>query len=176
MTRTLQCWYSFAIRVMRTPRVFTHTEGNTRAPAWARVCRSAGVHRPWHAGREASEHSGSPKGLLTWGQQKPGTQRVRHTWGNPETARGWHLPVGGRTTHQVGGKPLEALGVSSQAEDSAVGKAHSRGKDLTAVRRLHRQRVPDMSGWRTTSQPHCRAEPIEHQSAKTLVCSTGIHA
>ncbi len=134
MTRTLKCWYSFARSVRRTPRVFTHTEGNTSAPAWARVCRSAGVHRPWPTGREASEHSGSPHGLLTWGQQQQGTQRVRHRGGNPATARDWNLPVCGRTTNQVGGKPLDALGGSYQAEYSAVGKAPDRGKDLTEVR------------------------------------------
>ena len=30
MTRTLKCWYSFEMSLLRTPRVLTHTEGNTR--------------------------------------------------------------------------------------------------------------------------------------------------
>ena len=30
MTRTLKCWYSFEISLLRTPRVLTYTEGNTR--------------------------------------------------------------------------------------------------------------------------------------------------
>src|SRR5512134_2117932 len=45
---------------MRTPRVLTHTEGNTRPSDLARRGRSAGVLRPWHAGREASKHLGGP--------------------------------------------------------------------------------------------------------------------
>jgi len=101
---------------------------------------------------------------------------LRHKWGNPETARGWNLPLCGRTTNQVGGKPLEALGVSYQAEYSAVGKAHYRGKDLTEGRSLQRKLVPDMSGWSTTSQPHCREEPIEQKPAKTIVFRTCINA
>jgi hypothetical protein len=76
----------------------------------------------------------------------------------------------------VGGKPLDALGVSSQAAYSAVGKAHYRGKDLTEVRSLSRKLVPDMSGWSTTSQPHCREEPIEQKPAKAIVFSTCIDA
>ena len=101
---------------------------------------------------------------------------MRHRWGNPETERDWNLPLCGRTTNQVGGKPLDALGVSYQAEYSAVGKAHYRGKDLTEVRSLSRKLVPDMSGWSTTSQPHCREEPIEHKPAKAIVFSTCIDA
>jgi len=49
------------------PRVLTYTEGNTEAPDLARVWRSAGVLRPWHAGRDTSENPGSPNGLLSWG-------------------------------------------------------------------------------------------------------------
>ncbi len=30
MTRTLKCWYSFEMSLLRTPRVLTYTEGNTR--------------------------------------------------------------------------------------------------------------------------------------------------
>jgi len=46
---------------VRTPRVFTHTEGNTRPAVLARMGRSARVLRPWHAGREASKHVGGPR-------------------------------------------------------------------------------------------------------------------
>ena len=34
---------------LRTPRVLTCTEGNTEASVLARMWRSAGVIRPWHA-------------------------------------------------------------------------------------------------------------------------------
>jgi len=43
-------------------RVLTCTEGNTEASDMARMWRSAGVIRPWHAGRDTSENSGSPRG------------------------------------------------------------------------------------------------------------------
>jgi len=92
---------------------------------------------------------GTPPGLLTHEILSKNDSICEH-------ALGWNLPLCGRTTNQVGGKPLEALGVSYQAEYSAVGKAHYRGKDLTEVRSLQRKLVPDMSGWSTTSQPHCR--------------------
>ena len=42
--------------------------------------------------------------------------------------------------------PPETAGVSYHAEDSAVGKAHDTGKDVTAGRSPHRQRLPDTVG------------------------------
>jgi len=45
----------------RTPRVLTHTEGNTEASDLrkrARVWRSGGVHRPWHADKCAGSAFG----------------------------------------------------------------------------------------------------------------------
>ena len=71
--------------MLRTPRVFTHTEGRTRASAWARMRRSAGVHRPWHAGRETSKHVGGPKGSCEWEASAYGIRLLRHGRGNPET-------------------------------------------------------------------------------------------
>ena len=61
-SRSLKCWYSFEINLLRMPRVLTDAEGNTEAPGLARVWRSAGVLRPWHAGRDTSENPGSPEG------------------------------------------------------------------------------------------------------------------
>ena len=42
--------------------------------------------------------------------------------------------------------PPDTDGVSSHAEDSEVGKAHDRGKDVTEGRSPHRQRLPDPVG------------------------------
>ena len=42
--------------------------------------------------------------------------------------------------------PPDTDGVSYHAEDSEVGKAHYRGKDVTEVRSPHRQRLPDTVG------------------------------
>ena len=72
MTRTLKSWYSFEISLLRVPRVLTYTEGNTEAPELARVRRSAGVLRPWHAGRDTSENSGSLHRPLVPGGVGPG--------------------------------------------------------------------------------------------------------
>jgi len=43
-------------------------------------------------------------------------------------------------------RPLDAPGESYHAEDSAVGKAHDKGKDVTEVRSPHRQLLPDTVG------------------------------
>ena len=50
-SRTLKCWYSFEIAIADAEG-FNEPEGNTEACALARIWRSAGVHRPWHAGRD----------------------------------------------------------------------------------------------------------------------------
>src|SRR5712691_9491493 len=43
---------------------FNAPEGNMSATDLARLCRSAGVLRPWHAGRETFEELGKPQTLL----------------------------------------------------------------------------------------------------------------
>ena len=43
---------------------FHAPEGNTRPSVLARRGRSAGVHRPWHAGKEVSKHLGGP--ISSW--------------------------------------------------------------------------------------------------------------
>src|SRR5215216_5901324 len=66
-------------------------EGNTSAPDLARLCRSAGVLRPWHAGREASKNLGSPRRSWTWKTLEDGIQLLRHRRGNPDTEQCWNL-------------------------------------------------------------------------------------
>jgi hypothetical protein len=52
--------------LMRMPRGLTSAEGNTRPSDRARMGRSAGVHRPWHAGRDASKNLGGPISSCRW--------------------------------------------------------------------------------------------------------------
>jgi hypothetical protein len=85
----------------------------------ARRCRSAGVLRPWHAGREASKH-----------------------WGSP--IRAWDTRQAAEYCHRE--SPPDADGASYDAEYSARGKATDMGKDVTEVRRLPRQLRPDTVG------------------------------
>src|SRR5438067_8059037 len=66
-------------------------EGNMSATDVARLCRSAGVLRPWHAGRETSKHVGSPRRSWTWKTLEDGLQLLRHRRGNPDTEQCWHL-------------------------------------------------------------------------------------
>jgi hypothetical protein len=72
-------------------------EGNTRTAIRARRCRSAGVLRPWHAGREASKNLGSPRGSCARSVQARG-QAGRETH---------RIPLGCLITHstQRWGKP-----------------------------------------------------------------------
>src|SRR5712691_5747240 len=70
---------------------FNAPEGNMSATDVARLCRSAGVLRPWHAGRETSKNLGSPRRSCTWKTLEDGLQHLRHRRGNPETEQGWNL-------------------------------------------------------------------------------------
>jgi len=68
-------------------------EGNTRTSVLARRGRSAGVLRPWHAGREASKNLGGPKRSCPWKTTVYGLQLLRHGRGNPDTEQCWNLSV-----------------------------------------------------------------------------------
>src|SRR2546428_9821310 len=71
---------------------FNAPEGNMSATDVARWCRSAGVLRPWHAGRETSKKNlGSPRRSWTGKTWEDGIQLLRHRRGNPETEPCWHL-------------------------------------------------------------------------------------
>src|SRR6266705_4565732 len=70
---------------------FHAPEGTMRATDLARLGRSAGVLRPWHAGRETSKNVGSPRRSWTGKTWEDGLQLLRHRRGNPETEPCWNL-------------------------------------------------------------------------------------
>src|SRR6266705_3000776 len=88
---------------------FNAPEGNTRTSVLARRGRSAGVLRPWHAGRETSKNLGDPIGSCMEEASQYGIQLLRHRRGNPETDQCWNLNrdaehVTGRRRSTVRGK------------------------------------------------------------------------
>jgi hypothetical protein len=116
-------------------------EGEVRRSPQAVACRKRGV-----------EELGRPQTLL-------GVERRRRGYIAPEARKGKpghgtmlepKLYEGTRTRqaekycHRE--RPLDAPGESYHAEYSAVGKAHYKGKDVTAVRSPHRQLLPDTVG------------------------------
>src|SRR2546423_12867697 len=71
-------------RLVADAEGFNAPEGNTGPSALARRGRSAGVHRPRHAGREMSKNLGSPRGscsrsVQAWGQE--GGKPTGYLWG-----------------------------------------------------------------------------------------------
>jgi hypothetical protein len=57
---------------------FNEPEPNTKHPFMVRVWRSAGVLRPWHAGRDTSKNLGDPMGSWVWKGLTEGMQLLRH--------------------------------------------------------------------------------------------------
>jgi hypothetical protein len=67
------------MELVRTSRVLTHAEDNTRPSAMAWMERSAGVLRPWHARKDVPGNPGGPFG------SPYDIPLFRHTRGNPDT-------------------------------------------------------------------------------------------
>jgi len=67
------------------PRVLTFTEGSTRTSMMTWMGRSAGVLRPWHAGRDASKNLGDPSGSWHGKTTGEGIRILRHGRRNPDT-------------------------------------------------------------------------------------------
>jgi hypothetical protein len=139
---------------VRPPRVCTHTAGNTSASVLARMGRSAGVLRPWQAGREASKHVGGPKRSCPWPMTMYGRQLLRHGRGNPDTDPCWHLRVAvkhgaGRWRSMVRGKAhRRRLGSRIAHRTRRWGKLTPWGRSRRqhAARKGHASRT-----WRTGS-------------------------
>jgi hypothetical protein len=81
-------------------------EGHTRTSARARRGRSAGVLRPWQAGREASQNWGDPRSACPEGATGQGIQLVRHSRGNPDTEQCGNLNT---ATHHEPTREAEAV-------------------------------------------------------------------
>src|SRR5262249_62128188 len=78
-------------------------EGNTRPSGMARRGRSAGVLRPWHAGRETSKNLGGPRRSCRGKRRcmvysSRGTEGETRTWNNAGTYALWE------NTGQAGGE------------------------------------------------------------------------
>ena len=104
--------------------MLTHTEGNTRLSVWARIERSAGVLRPWHAGRETLKNLGGPTRSCPWKTTMYGIQLVRHRRGNPDTDQCWHLridadQVSGRR-RRTGNRNARRMRMGSRIERSTL--------------------------------------------------------
>jgi len=95
-------------------------EGNTRPSGVARRGRSAGVLRPWHAGRETSKHVGGPTRSCPWKTTVYGLQLLRHGRGNPDTEPCENLRVA--VTHGAG-----------RWRSPVTGKARRRGRGAIRV-------------------------------------------
>ena len=109
-------------------------EGNTRPSGLARKGRSAGVLRPWHAGREAAKNLGGPRGSCTAPATVYGIQLLRHGRGNPETEQCWNLraaaaPAPGRRRSTGRGKArCMPWGSLSTHSTQRWGKPTTRGR------------------------------------------------
>ena len=95
----------------------------------ARRGRSAGVLRPWHAGREASKHLGGP--ISSWDTREAEEYCHRESPPNADEA-------------------------SYHAEYSERGKATYMGKAVTEVRSPHRTLLPDTVGSEHQKPPSLR--------------------
>ena len=97
------------------------SEGNMCASDMARTCRTVGVHRPWHTGRDTSENSGSPRGSLGQERRAYGIPLLRHGRGNSETGQCGSLSVqedcrvGEAEKYRERERPPDAFEVSYQA-------------------------------------------------------------
>jgi hypothetical protein len=100
------------------------------------------------AGRQrGAQARGKPQTLLGVDTTEEGRQLLRHGRGTPDTEPCGHL--GAAVAHRPGKRrdhPLDAPGVSSPAESSAVGKARHTGTAMTDGRRPHRTLLPDPVG------------------------------
>src|SRR3989442_14864493 len=102
----------------------------------ARRGRSAGVLRPWHAGREASKNLGGPRHSWAWKVGEEGIQLLRHGRGNPDTEQCWHLSStrahapGKRRSTVTGNARWMRLGVVSRKRlNGGESPLHGEGPD-----------------------------------------------
>ena len=146
---TLKCWHSFEMALVADAEGLNAPEGNTSASVMARMGRSAGVLRPWHAGREASKNVGGPKRSCPWKMTVYGIQLLRHGRGNPDTEQCWNLSVAvkhgaGRWRSTVRGK-AHRMRLGSRIEHSTLrwGKPTTRGRSRRkhAARKGHASRT-----------------------------------
>jgi hypothetical protein len=151
-------------------------EGNTSATDLARWCRSAGVLRPWHAGREMAKTLASPRRSCLWPTLEDGRQLLRHRRGNPATEQGWHR----RSTVDQG------TGTRRSPDTGKARRIRMGGRRTQSTQRWG-QPTPGGRTWRKSAartgtlgrtrsdrtpmrQPPCGGEPTKHGQTSKRVC------
>ena len=119
---------------------------------------------------------GGPIGSWLEARRQQGTQLRRPGRGTPAPGRGWKLndrtALGAGQAEAYGERerPPAASGESDQAEDSARGKATSKGKGGTEGRRPPRKRAPDTVGSDARQPPALRGIADKAQADKPHRC------
>jgi len=133
--------------LLRTPRVLTHTEGHTRPSVLTRMGRSAGVLRPWHAGREASKNVGGPR--RSWKTRGPEEYGYRESPSHGEGLDGSTPP--GKATHpgHVGPDQHEPTSLRAIAHRARAGNGSAlRGCDCNRGTGCGKTARPGLHGGR----------------------------
>src|SRR5438034_6895944 len=108
--------------------------GTMSTTAVARLGRSAGGLRPWHAGSEPSKYVGSPRRSWTGQTLEEDLPLLRHRRGNPETEPCWTLRStvdhgpGTRSSPVTGQARRRRMGCRITPSPQRGGKAHDRGQ------------------------------------------------
>ena len=116
--------------------------GHTGPAARARRGRSAGVLRPWHAGRETAKHVGAPRRSGLEEASPYGRQLRRPRRGTPATAPGWN-------------RSREAAHVPGRRRSPVTGHARRMGRGSRIAPRTPRWGKPATRG-RSRRQPAAR--------------------
>ena len=151
-------------RLLRTPRVFTHTAGHTRPAVMGEDGKVRRSPQAMACRKRDVEERGRPPQLLHGGSDGRGSTALEAQQGKPgdgtllaPTCR--DVP-GGRKAEKdwQRERPPYAVGESYRASYSAVGKAHHTGQDSTEACRPERTRIPDMADRNRLRQPPCGPE------------------
>jgi hypothetical protein len=83
VTRTLKCWYSFEISLLRTPRVLTYTEGNTRNTRNGEGMKVRRSPQAVACRKRSVRELGKPQGTPDVGTTRKGYTAIEAQMGKP---------------------------------------------------------------------------------------------
>lgn len=121
VTRTLKCWYSFEISLLRMPRVLTYTEGNTEAPVTGEGVEVRRSPQAVACRKRYVGELGKPQRLPSVGKMSTRHGAIEARRGNPETELCASLTIhrkdraGQAEKYWQRERPPHAAGVSYQA-------------------------------------------------------------